>query len=68
MPEFIADFAAMNNFQRLELAAWVISALLGLWMLIDMIRTNANYSEDVLLSSREGEIEDQLIIDPTHRG
>ena len=58
----------MNHFQYLELAAWVISALLGLWMLIDMIRTNANYSDDVLLSSREGEIEDELIIDPTHRG
>jgi hypothetical protein len=64
----LPDFATMNHFQYLELAAWVISALLGLWMLIDMIRTNANYSDDVLLSSREGEIEDELIIDPTHRG
>lgn len=62
------DFATMNQFQYLELAAWAISALLGLWMLFDMIRTNANYSDDVLLSSREGEIEDELIIDPTHRG
>lgn len=62
------DFATMNQFQYLELAAWGISALLGLWMLFDMIRTNANYSDDVLLSSREGEIEDELIIDPTHRG
>ncbi len=62
------NFAEMNGFQYLELAAWVISALLGLWMLVDMIRTNAAYSEDVLLSSREGEIEDELIIDPAHRG
>ena len=62
------DFATMNQFQYLELAEWGISALLGLWMLFDMIRTNANYSDDVLLSSREGEIEDELIIDPTHRG
>lgn len=62
------NFAEMNAFQMLELAAWVISALLGLWMLADMLRTNAAYSEDVLLSSREGEIEDQLVIDPTHRG
>lgn len=62
------DFATMTQFQYLELAAWGVSALLGLWMLIDMIRTNANYSDDVLLSSREGEIEDELIIDPTHRG
>ncbi len=51
----------------LELAAWVISAILGLWMLIDLIRTNSAYSEDVLMSSREGEIEDALVIDPTHR-
>ncbi|MEQ1715268.1 MAG: hypothetical protein ABL907_04665 [Hyphomicrobium sp.] len=59
------DIAAINP---LEIAAWAISALLGLWMLIDLIRTNSAYSEDVLLSSREGEIDDQLIIDPTHRG
>ena len=62
------NFAEMNSFQMLELAAWGLSALLGLWMLFDMIRTNAAYTEDVLLSSREGEIEDQLVIDPTHRG
>ncbi len=61
-------FSEMNGFQYLELAAWIISALLGLWMLVDMIRTNTAYSEDVLLSSREGEIEDELIIDPAHRG
>ena len=61
------NFAEMNAFQMLEMAAWAISALLGLWMLIDMIRTNSAYSEDVLLSSREGEIEDELVIDPTHR-
>lgn len=62
------DFATMTQFQYLELAAWAISALLGLWMLVDMIRTNSTYSDDVLLSSREGEIEDELVIDPTHRG
>lgn len=62
------NFAELNAFQMLEYAAWGISALLGVWMVIDMIRTNANYSEDVLLSSREGEIEDELVIDPTHRG
>lgn len=62
------NFSEMNGFQYLELAAWVISALLGLWMLVDMIRTNSAYSEDVLLSSREGEIEDELIVDPAHRG
>lgn len=58
----------LNAFQMLEYAAWALSALFGLWMLFDLIRTNSAYSEDVLLSSREGEIEDELVIDPTHRG
>lgn len=61
------DIAAMNAFQLLELAAWAISAVLGLWMLVDLLRTNMAYSEDVLMSSREGEIEDEFVIDPTHR-
>lgn len=58
----------MNAFQMLEYAAWGLSALFGAWMLIDMLRTNANYSEDVLLSSREGDIEEEFVVDPTHRG
>ena len=41
----------LNNFQLLEYAAWGISAVLGLWMLFDMIRTNAKYSESTLISS-----------------
>jgi hypothetical protein len=61
------NIAEMNPFQLLELAAWAVSAILGLWMLIDLIRTNSAYSEDLLMSSREGEIEDELVIDPTHR-
>lgn len=58
----------MHAFQILEYAAWAISILLGLWMLFDLIRTNRAYSEDLLLSSQEGDIEDDLIIDPAHRG
>jgi hypothetical protein len=58
----------MNSFHILEYAAWVISAILGLWMLYDLFKTNATFSEDLLMSSREGEIEDELVIDPTHRG
>ena len=58
----------MNNFQMLEYAAWGISALLGLYMLIDLIKTNRAYSEDVLTSSKEGEIEEALVIDPDHQG
>jgi hypothetical protein len=58
----------MNAFVILEYIAWAISILIGAWMLYDLIKTNSAYSEDVLMSSREGEIEDGLVIDPTHRG
>jgi hypothetical protein len=57
----------MNAFQILEYLAWAISILIGAWLLYDLIKTNTSYSEDVLMSSREGEIEDALVIDPTHR-
>jgi len=58
----------LNNFQLLEYAAWGISAALGLWMLFDMIRTDKTYDEELLTSSKEGEIDDALVIDPTHQG
>jgi hypothetical protein len=58
----------MNSFQLLEYAAWALSAVLGLWMLLDMIKTNRAYNEDLLTSSKEGEIEDTLVIDPSHQG
>ncbi len=38
-------------------AGWVISAVLGLWMLYDWYKTDTTYSEATLTSSREGEIE-----------
>jgi hypothetical protein len=37
--------------------SWIISAGLALWMLWDWYKTDSEYSEDVLTSSREGEIE-----------
>ncbi len=58
----------MFNFEVLENIAWGISALLGLWMLWDLIKTDRTYSEDLLTSSKEGEIDDALVIDPTHQG
>ena len=58
----------MNSFQMLEYAAWGLSALFGLWMLFNLIKTDSTYSEDLLTSSREGEIDDALVIDPTHQG
>jgi hypothetical protein len=62
------DISTLNNFELLEYGAWAISILLGLWMLFDTIKTNMSYSEDLLTSSREGEIEDAFVIDPTHQG
>ena len=58
----------MNSFELLEYVAWGLSAVLGLWMLFDMIKTNRTYDEDLLTSSKEGEIDDTLVIDPTHQG
>ena len=58
----------MNAFHFLEYLAWALSALLGGWILFDMVKTDRTYSEDLLLSSKEGEIEDSLIIDPSHQG
>ena len=34
--------------------AWVISAAIFLWMAWDFFVVNSKYSEDVLVSSREG--------------
>lgn len=36
---------------------WVVSAVLALWMLYDWYKTDTSYSEAMLTSSREGEIE-----------
>ena len=34
--------------------AWIASAGIFLWMIVDFIRVNLKYSETVLTSSREG--------------
>ena len=36
---------------------WALSALLVLWMVYDCFKTDTTHSEDMLTSSREGEIE-----------
>ena len=43
--------------QIIEMAAWGLSALFALHMLWDWYSTDTSYSEEVLTSSREGEIE-----------
>lgn len=40
-----------------EYAAWALSAIFGLYIVIDWLRTDSRYSEEVLTSSREGELE-----------
>lgn len=47
----------MDMWTYLEYAAWALSALLGLLMVLEWIRTDTSYSEEFLTSSREGELE-----------
>ncbi|MBN9236572.1 MULTISPECIES: hypothetical protein [Phyllobacteriaceae] len=47
----------MDTWNILEYAAWALSALFGALMLIDLIRVDTTYDNDLLTSSREGEIE-----------
>jgi hypothetical protein len=47
----------MDLWNYLEDAAWVLSALFGLYIVIDWLKTDSTYSEEVLTSSREGELE-----------
>jgi hypothetical protein len=56
----------MESWNYIEYAAWGISILLGLYMVIDWFRTDTTYSEEVLTSSREGEIE--ALTEQQHRG
>ncbi|MDH5557105.1 MAG: hypothetical protein OEZ03_07125 [Alphaproteobacteria bacterium] len=44
----------MDFWDILSYSAWIISAGLLLWMLMDAIRINREYDEDLLISSREG--------------
>ena len=47
----------MHLWNYLEYRAWALSALFGLYMVVDWLKTDSRYSEDVLTSSREGELE-----------
>ncbi len=44
----------MELWKLFEWAAWIVSAILLLYIFVDMIRVGAEYDEDLLLSSREG--------------
>jgi hypothetical protein len=47
----------MEFWVMMEYAAWVLSAIFGLYIVVDWLRVDSTYSEDVLTSSREGELE-----------
>jgi hypothetical protein len=47
----------MDLWNWLEYAAWALGAGFGLHMALDWLKTDSTYSEDVLTSSREGELE-----------
>ena len=47
----------MDIWNIMEYAAWALSAVFGLIIVADWLRTDSTYSEDVLMSSREGELE-----------
>ena len=47
----------MATWTLIEYAAWALSALFGLLIVVDWIKTDSSYSEEVLTSSQEGELE-----------
>lgn len=44
----------MTAWEIAEWAAWGISGLLMLWMLVDAVKVGSQFDEQTLLSSREG--------------
>jgi hypothetical protein len=44
----------MNVWQILEYVAWAISALMLLWMVLDAFKVGQQFTEEQLLSSKEG--------------
>jgi hypothetical protein len=47
----------MDIWNYMEYAAWILSALFGLYIVVDWFKIDTTYPEEVLTSSREGEIE-----------
>lgn len=47
----------MAIWDLIELAAWAGSGVLLLWMILDAVRVGREFDEDILLSSREGDLE-----------
>ncbi|WP_199520153.1 hypothetical protein [Fulvimarina endophytica] len=47
----------MDIWNFAEYAAWAVSGILAIIIVLDWIRIDTTYSSEVLTSSREGEIE-----------
>jgi hypothetical protein len=47
----------MDIWNILEYVAWALSAIFAALMLYDMVKVDTTYDNDLLTSSREGEIE-----------
>ena len=47
----------MSFWNYMEYGAWILSAVFGIYIIADWIKIDTTYSEDVLTSSREGELE-----------
>ena len=47
----------MGFWNFMEYAAWILSVIFGLYIVIDWFRIESSYSEEALTSSREGELE-----------
>ena len=47
----------MDIWNSLEYAAWALSAVVAAIMIMDMIKIDTTYDNELLTSSREGELE-----------
>lgn len=49
----------MGLWDVLEYSAWALSALFGLLIVVDLVRIDTHYDNELLTSSREGETGDE---------
>ena len=47
----------MEIWTMAEYGAWALSAAFGLYIVVDWFKIDSTYSEEILTSSREGELE-----------
>jgi hypothetical protein len=47
----------MDFWTILEYLAWILSAIFAIYIVVDLIRNDTTYSNDLLTSSREGDFE-----------